>query len=93
MPGTRIVEASWTTEGGWDWSLTERNQMKFLNIIVGAVALAGCATNMQNPSRTVAQQKLDRSQCSTESTGSKVQECLAARGYSPLEAEPFPFDG
>ena len=93
MPVTRIVDASWTTEGGSDWSLTEGNHMKLLVAIAGAVALTGCAANMQNPSRTVAEQKLDRSQCNTESTRSKVTECMSARGYSPLEAEPFPFDG
>jgi len=67
--------------------------MKLLSVIAGAVALTGCAVNMQHPSKTIAEQKLDRQHCNTESTESKVTECMVALGYSPLEVDPFPSDG
>lgn len=68
--------------------------MKLLSVIVGAVALTGCAANMQHPSKTLAEQGLDRRHCEAESKiASKVTECLAALGYVQPEVEPFPFDG
>ena len=63
--------------------------MKLMSVIAGAVALTGCAANMQHPSKTMAEQKLDRQQCNTES---KVTECMVARGYSPVKVDPFPID-
>ena len=66
--------------------------MKLLSAIVAAIALTGCASKA-TPFKTIAEQKLDRLQCDTEFAGSTVTECMAARGYSPLEVEPFPFDG
>jgi hypothetical protein len=65
--------------------------MKLLCILAGAVALTGCAANMQHPSKSLAERKLDRQHCSAESTASKVSECMAARGYAQVEVEPFPF--
>lgn len=62
-------------------------------ILVGLlVALSGCAANMQHPTKTLAEQKIDRQSCEATFEGGDIVDCLKARGYVALEIEPFPFD-
>jgi hypothetical protein len=58
--------------------------MRLLVVAVGAVALSGCALTMEHPTATLVQQKMDRADCSTKSAdGSRVKDCMLAKGYSP----------
>jgi hypothetical protein len=50
---------------------------------------------MQHPLKSLAEQKLDRTQCLAQSNGVPMKECMIARGYAPVEVEidAFSFDG
>lgn len=55
------------------------------------VGLSGCAVDMQHPTKTVAEQQLDRGNCQTSDRRQAVN-CLKAKGYVAVDHQPFPFD-
>jgi hypothetical protein len=67
--------------------------MRLLIVLAGAVALTGCAANMVNPAKSLAEQKRDRRLCAADATGPAIRKCLAARGYVEAEIDPFPQEG
>jgi len=65
--------------------------MTRIMFLISVIALSGCAVDMQHPTKTVAEQKLDRQNCETTQRGQLV-DCLRARGYVATEYKSFPFD-
>jgi hypothetical protein len=64
--------------------------MKLLVVAAGALSLAGCAANMDHPTRTLADQERDRASCKAQAgAGSKVRDCMIAHGYvaRPIQYE------
>lgn len=55
-----------------------------------ATSLSGCAVDMHHPTKSLAEQKLDRQSCETKP--GQVVDCLKARGFVAIEYKAFPFD-